>query len=288
MGLLIANNLNSLRAQRQLANTSAELSKSFERLSSGLRINSASDDPAGLAVADQLRSDIRLATVAIRNANDGLSLTALADGALQEVTNVLQRMAELAQQSANGTFTQIQRSALAFEFMALGSEIERIARVTTFNNLSLLSNSQTITLQVGLDSSESSRISIQSVLGTLSSLGLGTDGSNALTFSIIAATSTASQLAAQNALNAVNAALNSVGMRRGFIGAAGSRLGIAIEYLQVARENFSAAESSIRDIDVAQEVARMVRLQVLQSAGIAILAQANLQPKVALSLLEVT
>lgn len=285
MPLSLASNIESLRAQRQVAKTTAGLSKSFERLSSGLRISKASDDPAGLALADSLRRDIRLAAVAVRNANDGLSLTAIADSALSEVTNILQRMAELAEQSINGTFTHIQRSAMSFEFNALGSEIERIARVTTFNDLSLLSNSADVTLQVGIDGTETSRITVRAVLGTLSSLNIG-NAAGALTFSIIDVDSSASQSAAQKALNAVNAAIDSVSSRRGFIGAAESRLSTAVEYLQVARENYAAAESQIRDVDVAEEVANMVKLQVLQQAGIAVLAQANQQPAIALRLLE--
>ncbi len=286
MPITAASNVNSLHAANQLARTTADLSKTFERLSSGLRINSAADDPAGLALADSLRSDARIASVAIRNANDGISLTSVADAALDEIGDMLTRMAELATQSANGVYTNSQRSALSSEFVALGSEIERIAKTTTFNNLNLLSNSQNITLQVGLDGTSNSRITLTAVTGTLSALGLSSGGSGALTFSIIDNTSTLAQLASQNAVSAVNSAITSLGNIRGLLGAAQSRLDVAVNYLTVARENYIAAESRIRDADVAQEVAEMVRLQVLQQAGTAVLAQANQQPTLVLDLLK--
>ena len=286
MPITAASNINSLHAANQLARTTAALSQTFERLSSGLRINSASDDPAGLALADSLRADARIATVAIRNANDGISLTSIADAALGEVSDILTRMAELANQSANGVYTNSQRSALASEFVALGSEIERIAKTTTFNNVNLLSNSQSVTLQVGLDGSTNSRITLTAISGTLSALGLSSSGNGGLTFSITDNTSILAQTASQNALSAVNAAIISLGSIRGLLGASQSRLDTAINYLTVVRENYVAAESRIRDADVAQEVANMVRLQVLQQAGTAVLAQANQQPTLVLELLK--
>jgi len=284
MPLSYSSNVESTRAQSRLASTSTKLSRTFERLSSGLRINRASDDPAGLALAENLRTDARIASMAIRNANDGISITAVADAALEEIGDVLRRMAELAEQSANGAYTNAQRSALATEFVALGSEIERIAATTKFNNQVILSNSSSIGIQVGLDGAANSIIWIGSVLGTLSSLGLGGAG-GALSYSIISTTTTLAQSAAQTALTAVTGAITSLSNARGTIGAAESRLNTAISFLQVARENFVAAESRIRDADIAQEVAEMVRLQVLQQAGTAVLAQANQQPSVVLRLL---
>jgi len=286
MTITAASNIGSIRVQRQLSLTSQALSKTFERLSSGLRINHAGDDPAGLQLADSLRADARVAAMAIRNANDAISLTSIMDAALSEIGNLLQRMAELAQQSANGIYTNTQRSALSSEFLALGSEIERIAVTTTFNGIYLLSSSQDISIQVGFDGSSASRITINAVLGTLNSLGLAASGSSALSYSIIATTSTASQLAAQNALSALNSAIDALGVSRGLVGAAESRLSSALNYLTVARENFLAAESRIRDADVAQEVADMVRLQVLQQAGTAVLAQVNQNPARVLDLLK--
>lgn len=286
MTVSIASNIASLSAQRQLTSASTKLGKTFERLSSGQRINSASDDAAGLALAENLRADAKLATVAIRNANDGISVTSIADAALSEVANILTRMAELAEQSANGVYTTTQRSALSSEFLALGSEIERIAVTTTFNDLNLLSNSNSISLQVGLDSSSNSSITITGVEGTLDALNLAGSGSSALTYSINSDTTDNAVSASRLALDAVNAAISSLSSIRGTIGAAESRLNTAVNSLTVARENFIAAESRIRDIDVAAEAAELVRLQVLQQASTAVLAQANQQPQVALSLLQ--
>ena len=286
MALSAASNVDSVKAQTQLARTSANLAKTFERLSSGLRINSASDDPAGLAVADALRRDAKLASVAVRNAGDGISLVAIADSALTEINNLLTRMAELASQSANGIYTTSQRSALSSEFLALGSEIQRIASTTSFNGLNLLSASSNVTLQVGLDGTTNSQITVTGVLGTLNALGLAANGSSALTYSIISSTSTLSQAAATTALAAITGAIGSVSSTRGSLAGAESRLTSAVNYLTVARENFIAAESRIRDADVAQEVAEMVRLQVLQQAATAVLAQANQQPGLVLSLLQ--
>ena len=286
MALSYASNSMALSAQTRLARTTDSLSKTFERLSSGLRINHASDDAAGLSLADGLRADALATTAAIRNANDGISVTSIADSALAEIGNILFRMYELAEQSSNGVYTNTQRSALSLEFMALGSEVERIASSTKFNDLALISNSSAITLQVGLDSSANSRITIAAVQGTLNSLGLAATGSSALTYSVISTTTAFSQSAAQNALAAIDAAIGSLGVTRGIVGAAESRLTHAVNYLQVARENLAAAESRIRDADVAQEVADMTRLQVLQQAATAVLAQANLQPQVVYKLLQ--
>lgn len=279
MSITIATNVSSLKAQGRLGQSTKALQKSFERLSSGLRIVSASDDAAGLAIADKLRADVRIAGVAIRNANDGVSAIAIADGALNEIGNILTRMAELAEQSANGVLSATQRSALNDEFVALGSEIGRIANTTKFNDIALLSGGADIALQVGLDSTSDSQITITGVEGTLSALGLAASGSSTLTNSLSDATS------AQTALDAVNDAISSLTTNRGTLGAVESRLGSAINNLQVARENFSSAESQIRDVDVASEAAQLTRLNILQQAGAAVLAQANQQPGLALALL---
>jgi flagellin len=283
MAITINTNIASLNAQRRLGQSSAELRQTFEKLSSGLRIVRAKDDAAGLAIADTLRADSRIASVAIRNANDGISLISIADGALNEIGNVLQRMGELSEQSANGTLSSTQRSALQNEFSSLGSEISRIARTTTFNGIQLLSGGAAVSLQVGFDSGENSQITFAGTQGTLQSLGLGT-AAEVLTFSLNAA-GTAGQGAALSALDAVKAAIGSLTTSRGTLGAAESRLNVAINNLQVARENFTAAESQIRDVDVAEEAAKLTRLNILQQAGAAILGQANQQPALALSLL---
>ena len=285
MAVTINTNIASLNAQRRLGGTTARLQKSYERLSSGLRIVRASDDAAGLAIADALRADQRIASVAIRNANDGVSLISIADGALAEIGNVLTRMAELSEQSSNGTLATGQRSALASEFMALGSEIERIAVTTSFNGINLLSGGSTVSLQIGFDSKSTSQISYSGVQGTLASLGLAVAGSGRLIFSLNDTTTTGAQLAAQSALDAIRGAISSLTANRGTLGASESRLNVTITNLQVARENFAAAESQIRDVDVAQEAAELTRLNILQQAGAAVLAQANQQPALALSLL---
>lgn len=285
MAITAASNISALRATNDLARTTQSLSKTFERLSSGFRINLAADDPAGLALADSLRSQTRLASAALRNANDGISLVSIADSALTEIGSILERLAELASQSANGVYTNTQRSALSTEFVALGSEIERIASTTTFNDLRLLSNSGNVSLQVGLTGGTTSQISIASVLGTLASLGLASGGSSSLRFSLLGTTTDAAQTASQLALDAVNAAISSLSTTRGILGAAESRLTSAVSNLQSARENFAAAESRIRDADIAEETANLVRLQVLQQAGTAVLAQANQQPALVTKLL---
>ncbi len=283
MSITINTNVSSLNNQRNLNKTTSKLTSSFEKLSSGLRITRASDDAAGLAIADSLRAESRIASVAIRNANDGISAISIADGALNEIGNVLTRMVELSEQSANGVLDNTQRSAISNEFQALGSEISRIASTTKFNGLSLVSGGSEVSLQVGFDSKENSRISFEGVDGTLKALGLGGEGG--LTFSLNASTTAGSQDASRNALDAVKGAIGSLTANRGKLGAAESRLNVAVSNLQVARENFSSAESRIRDVDVASEAANLTKLNILQQAGSAVLAQANQQPALALSLI---
>lgn len=286
MAVTINNNIAALNAQRRLASSNSQLRTSYEKLSSGLRITRAKDDAAGLAIADSLRADVRIAGVAIRNANDGVSLISIADGALDQVSSVLTRMAELAEQSANGVLSVDQRSALSTEFVALGSEIQRISETTSFNGLKLLSGGATVALQVGFDSSANSQITFTGVQGTLAQLGLAGANSNAMTYSVNAGTTVATgQAAAKSALDQVKLAIGSVTTQRGTLGAAESRLSVALTNLSVARENFQSAESQIRDVDVAEEAANLTRLNILQQAGAAILAQANQQPALALSLL---
>ncbi|MCB0339357.1 MAG: flagellin FliC [Bdellovibrionales bacterium] len=286
MTINIRTNVSSLTAQRNLDSTTARLGQAFERLSSGLRINRARDDAAGLAIAENLKADARVASVAIRNANDGISVISIADQAIGQITNILTRLAELAEQSANGIFSNSQRSALANEFSALTSEIERIAFTTEFNGLNLLSGTGQVTFQVGFDGTSLSQVTYSGVEATLAALGLAAAGSSAHTYSIIAATEALSQSAARVALDAINAAIASATFNRGQLGASEARLETAINNLQVARENLQAAESRIRDVDVASEAAELTRLNILQQAGAAILAQANQQPGLALSLIQ--
>jgi len=286
MAINLRTNIPSLQAQRNLEGSSGRLATAFERLSSGLRINRARDDAAGLAIAEQLKSDARVASVAIRNANDGISIISIADQAIGQITNVLSRLAELAEQSANGVFDNVQRSALANEFGALTSEIERIAFTTEFNGLRMLSGGGQVTFQVGFDGSSLSQIKYSDVAATLAALGLAASGSSAHLYSINAATELEAQSAARNALDAINRAITSVTRNRGTLGATEARLEVTINNLQVARENILAAESRIRDVDVASEAAELTRLNILQQAGAAILAQANQQPQLALQLIQ--
>lgn len=285
MAITLGSNIASLQAQRRLSGATDSLNGVYEQLSSGQRINKASDDAAGLAIADSLRASQRVASVAIRNSNDGISVIAIADSALGEIGNVLSRLAELSEQSANGVFSSTQRSALANEFIALSSEIERIAATTQFNGVTLLSGTGTTVLQVGFNSGSTSQISYTGVQGTLASLGLAAANSSALTYSINDTTLNGGQSASRLALDAINNAISSLATTRGVLGATESRLRVTIANLSVARENFAAAESRIRDVDVAAEAAELTRLNILQQAGSSILAQANQQPSLALSLL---
>jgi len=285
MGINIRTNLPALSAQRNLGLASDKLNQSYQRLASGLRINKTSDDAAGLAIAENLKSDATLASVAIRNANDGISVIAIADQSLGQISNILNRLSELAQQSANGVYDVTQRLAMQDEFSALTSEIERIAVTTAFNGIDLLSNGQNLMFQVGLDGSALSMLGYQGIQGTLQAIGLADVGSSASTYSISANTEVEAQSASRLALEAIKVALTSVGRSRGNLGALESRLSASINNLQVARENFKAAESQIRDLDVAAEAAEMTRLNILQQSGAAVLAQANQQPAIALQLL---
>jgi flagellin len=285
MALNIRTNVPSLAAQRNLNSATERLNTSYERLSSGLRINRAKDDAAGLAIAESLKADSRVASVGIRNANDGISIISITDGAIAQITNILSRLAELSQQSANGVFSNSQRSALSLEFNALMSEVERVAYTTEFNGLKLLSGGGNVVFQVGFDGTSISQITYSGVQATLASIGLAASGTSNPLYSIIGTADIESQSAARLALDAIKGAIVSISRNRGTLGAAESRLSTTIENLQVARQNFQNAESVIRDVDVAAESAELTRLNILQQAGVAILAQANQQPQLVLQLL---
>jgi flagellin len=272
MALSVVTNVAALKAQNSLAVSTDRLNKSLARLSSGLRINEAQDDPAGLAVADKLRADVRIAGQAIRNANDGVSAINIADKALEQIGNSLARLGELAEQSATGTLNDTQRVSLQSEFAALVSEIDRIAATTIFNGAQLLSSAASITFQVGLDNTANSRITLDKITATSSALGLTGQAVD-------------TSVNALAALGQLTTAISTTATRRGQLGATQSRLQIAISNLRTLRENFSAAESRIRDVDVAEETTNLANASILQQAGAAILAQANQQPALALSLL---
>ncbi len=274
MALFVNTNLASLNAQRHLDQSSGAVSQSLERLSSGVRINNAYDDAAGLAIADKLNRDVRVINQAIRNANDGLSALAIGDKALGTITDVVTRASELASEAATGTISDTQRSSIQNEFTALLSEIDRLSTVTTFNGVQLLSPTQTLAIQVGLDGGTNSQVSFSTADGSTSALGITNTG-----------LAVSTQASAQSALGLLTSAIATIAQSRGKLGAYESRLLTAISGLQVASENFSAAQSRIRDADVAAETANLTRAQVLQQAGVAILAQANQQPQLALKLL---
>lgn len=286
MSITVGSNIAALLAARRLSQAGGELSQTFQRLSSGLRINSAADDAAGLAVAMGLNAQVRIASVAIRNANDGISALSIQDSALESISHILMRMAELAEQSATATYSLQQRSPIQAEFAALGSEIERIATITNFNRIALLSGGSSITLQVGFDSYSTSQLALRGIQGTLQGLSLALSGSSDMIYSVIATTIPDSQAAARTALDAVKAAIETVDVGRGMIGASESRLHHAVNNLSTQRAEFSAAESRIRDIDVAEESAKLISAQIRQQAAAAILAQANQQPALVLKLLD--
>jgi len=272
MPLFVNTNLAALNAQRHLERSTGALKTSLERLSSGLRINDAYDDAAGLAIADKLNRDVRVINQAIRNANDGLSALAIGEKALGEVNSILSRLSELASESTTGLITDTQRSSIQNEFAALLSEIDRISLTASFNGVNILSAGTTVTIQVGLDGSSNSQIAFNTVDGSKSGIGLN-------------AVAASTQAAAQAALGTLTSAIATVASTRGTLGAFESRLITTISNLRVQAENLSAAESRIRDADVAAETANLTRASILQQAGVAVLAQANQQPSVALNLL---
>jgi flagellin len=286
MGVGLRTNLVSLDAQRFLKQTTGRLNQTYERLSSGQRVNRSSDDAAGLGIAEGLRGDTRVAAVSIRNANDGISMISIADGALGQISNILNRLLELAQQSANAVFSGLQRSAIQDEFSALTSEIERIAYTTEFNGFRLLSGGDSILFQIGFDGGSNSSLGFSGVQATLAQLGLAASGSSIPAYSVIAGTDLESQEAARSALAAIKSAVSGLNRSRGSLGAAQSRLEMTIRNLQVARENFQSTQSAILDANVAEESAEMQRLTIQQQAGTALLAQANLIPSMVMKLLE--
>lgn len=280
MGLRINTNISSINAQRNLAKSQTALERSLDRLSSGLRITRSGDDAAGLAISESLRAQIRGLGQAQRNANDGISVIQTAEGALNEISNILIRLRELAvQSSSTGAISNAERSFLNNEFSALQSEITRIANSTAFAGRTLLDgtlSTTALTFQVGINNSATvDRISLSVNDATAS--GLSIQASDA---------SISTSGAAQAALATIDTALNTVSTIRGDLGAAQNRLGSAINNLAVSIENLSAANSRIRDVDVASETAALTRAQVLQQAGIAVLAQANVSSQVALTLLQ--
>ena len=285
MAVRIFNNIPSLNAQRILGINNGRLAQSVERISSGIRINRGSDDSAGLAISEGLRSDIRALRQAVRNANDGVSLINVTEGALNEQSGILIRLRELASQAATGTVGSTERATIQLEFSALRNELDRIAQTTEFNGQKLIEGSLAsaatsanhILIQVGLDSTSFSRINMNTEvdLGAMTSTGLS-----------IHELSVTSADAALTALEQVNTSIGTLTAGRGKIGAVQNRLVRTISTISIAVENLSAAESAIRDADIAEEVALLTRNQILVQAATAMVGQANLIPQSVLQLLQ--
>lgn len=283
MSITAGTNLIALRLTGQMRLTNERLSGVFERVSTGNRINRAADDPAGLVIADSLRLDSRLMSVAIRNASDAISYITVADDALGEISNLLSRMSELSIQGANGSYSVIQRSSMQLEFVALGSEIQRISSEAKFNDRMLLSGSSNLITQVGITDQESSKIVIGSAVATLDFLGLGSGYS--LSYSLTGTTTDYATSASYKAFTAVQNALENVLYQRGVVGASTVRLSAAVSNLAAARDTTIAAEASVREADVAREMLDLVSLQVQQSAQTSLFAQANQSSRRVLALL---
>ncbi|MEM5509748.1 flagellin [Pseudoalteromonas sp. AS71] len=272
MALTVNSNIASINSQRNLANSTNDLSTSFERLSSGLRVNSAKDDAAGLQIGSRLTTQVNGLNQAARNANDGISISQTAEGALDETTSMLQRMRVLSIQSANGSNSDDDRAALQKEFVQLQEEIDRIAVTTTFGGVNVLNGTYSAEFQVGADANQTISVSIATSMGA-TGLGVITD-----TISTAAG--------AQTAIDSIDDALKIVNDVRADLGAKQNRFSSTIRNLSNVAENVSASRSRIMDADFAAESASLARNQVLQQASSTILAQANQQPQIALSLLQ--
>ncbi len=284
MAIRIFNNIPSITAQRILGVNNNRLALSVERISSGIRINRAADDAAGLAISEGLRSDIRALRQAVRNASDGISLMNVTEGALNEQAGILIRLRELASQAATGTVGSTERATIQLEFSALRSELDRISATTEFNGLKLINGnlasgvaatSHTL-IQIGIDSTANSRIDLNTQLDltSIDSTQLG-----------IHALSVTASAEALTSLDKINEAIGSITGSRGKVGAVQNRLTRSIANLSVSVENLTAAESSIRDADIAEEVAELTRNQILVQTATAMVGQANLIPQSVLQLL---
>ena len=284
MSVRIFNNIASLNAQRILSNNNDRLAQSVERIASGIRINRGADDAAGLAISEALRSDIRGLRQAVRNANDGISLINVAEGALNEQSSILIRLRELASQAATGTVGSTERATIQLEFTALRNEIDRIANTTQFNGQGLVdgslastvSSTNQVFIQVGIDSGVNSQINLNTEINlqAVTSSSLGVD-----VLSVTAAD------AALTTLDSINTAISQVTQSRGSVGAVQNRLTRSVANLSVSIENLQAAESAIRDADIAGEIATLTRNQILVQTSTAMVGQANLIPQSILQLL---
>ena len=274
MGLRVNTNVASINAQRNLATVNEKLAANFRRLATGLRVSNAADDAAGLAISERLKAQIRSAAQNNRNANDGISLVQTAEGAMNEVSNILVRLRELSIQSSNGTVSTQDKETLDEEFQSLVNEVNRIGRSTEFNNIKLLDgSSSSVSFQVGFGTTtgiDTLNVTLSATLSTslgLNTLDIGSGGDSSL------------------AVAQIDSAINTISSLRGKLGAIQNRLGSTINNIGNRIENLSAANSRIRDVDVAFETAQLTRNSILQQASISILAQANAAPQSALALL---
>jgi flagellin len=265
MSMTVRTNVASMMAAGSLGRTNKALTQSLSRISSGLRISSAADDAAGLGVATNLETSVVSTRQAMRNTNDGISIIQTAEGAANEVTDILQRMRELAVQSSSETLDDDERSYINDEFTELSEEVARISSVTEFNGVSLANNTSTqLDVQVGIQNATTSRITID--LGDLRATSLGIDAANV---------SLSNVTSAQSALDAIDTAIDSVNSYRSDFGSVQNRLDSALNNSQVYMEALSSAQSSIMDADFAEETSNLTKLQIMQQAGVAALAQAK-------------
>ncbi len=273
MSFSIRTNVGSINAQRNLFNSSSMLNDSFSKLSSGYRITKAGDDAAGLGISNNLQAQIRSFNQANRNAQDAQSLIATAEANLNQTTELLTRMRELAMQSASSGVGNTERAYIQTENAALITEIDRIANAAEYNGQTLLNSATSLTFQVGIRNvAANDRISVSTVDATSSTLGV-----SSLSLSL--------QTAAQAALSTLDTAIQTISSARSTFGAAGNRLSSVVKTIQQSSESLSAANSRIRDVDVAEETSKMARTQVMMQAGVSVLAQANQSPQIALKLL---
>ena len=282
----INTNIVSLSAQRSLSTSQASLTTSMQRLSSGLRVNSAKDDAAGLAIAERMGSQVRGMNVAMRNANDGISMAQTAEGALGKVTDSLQRMRELSVQAANATNSGSDKDSLDKEFGDLAKEVQRVLGATSFNGLKILAgDAGTKTFQVGANTSSNDTIDIVTANMTSDSTITAVAGTNNAGAGRAVIDSSTSASDVQGVMDNIDAALTSVSSQRSTLGASQNRFDSVVSNLQVSVENQSAARSRIMDADFAAETANLSRSQILQQAGNAMVAQANQLPQQVLALL---
>ena len=275
MAMSIRTNVASLNAQRNLYSTQNALDSSLSRLSSGYRITKAGDDAAGLGISSKLESQIRSYSQAVRNANDGLSVIQSSESALNESANILTRLRELAMQSASDGVGNSERAYIQTETTSLVNELERIAQVTEYNGTKLLNGvTSTLDFQVGIYKSTNDSISFTTLNATVGTTGLNVTGLQV-----------GLKASALNALASIDFALSQVSAARADLGAAGNRLQSTIANIQAFSESLSAANSRIKDVDVAEETSRLSRSQILLQAGVSVLAQANQMPQMALKLL---